>query len=96
MKILGSIFATKLIKHLAITSCQAVNPRTIKDCFDSYTLWKQYHNSYLTIDHPEKEKKKMNNLCISLSDALQSKFDTDVNIFVSKKKKLFIYRYTSL
>ena len=30
----------------------------------------------------------MNSFCVCLSEALQSKFDIDVNIFVLKKKKI--------
>lgn len=34
------------------------------------------------------EKKKMNNFCRGLTDALCSEFDIDMDVFVSKKKKI--------
>ena len=33
----------------------------------------------------------MNSFCVCLSEALQSKFDIDANIFVLKKKKKIIH-----
>ena len=35
----------------------------------------------------KKKKKEMNSFCVCLSEALQSKFDIDANIFVLKKKE---------
>ena len=39
----------------------------------------------------KKKKKEMNSFCVCLSEALQSKFDIDANIFVLKKKKKIIH-----
>ena len=47
-----------LTKRLVIQSCQVVNANYILNVFDEYKLWKQYHNPYLTIDHPNDRKKK--------------------------------------
>ena len=86
----------KLIKGLVATSSQAIDHLTIRYCFDTYTLGKHYFNPYLSIDRPDKKKRrKMNSFCVSLTDALHSKFSIDVNVFVSKKKKLFICHYKS-
>lgn len=52
------IYAVKLTKRLVIQSCQVVNGNYILNVFDEYKLWKQYHNPYLTIDHPNDRKKK--------------------------------------
>ena len=53
-----NISAVRLIKRLAVATCQTVNSRQIIHCCETYTLWKHYHNPYLTIDRPKKEEKK--------------------------------------
>ena len=84
------IFATKLIKLLAFQTTQVVNPRFIRECCNTYTLWEHYHNPYLSIDRPDKkkEKRKMNSSCRSLTDAMQFEFNINVHVSVSKKKKI--------
>ena len=52
------ISAVRLIKRLAVATCQTVNSRQIIHCCETYTLWKHDHNHYLTIDRPKKEEKK--------------------------------------
>ena len=51
-------FAVKLIKLLAVQSCQVVNPIFISECYKTYNFWEHYHNPYLSIDRPDKEKNK--------------------------------------
>ena len=84
------IFATKLIKHLAVQTTQVLNPGFIRECYNTYTLWKHYHNPYLSIDCPDKkkQKRKMNSFCRFLTDAIQFEFHVNAHIFVSKKKKI--------
>ena len=50
--------AFKLIKRLVVATCQTVNWHPIINCYETYTLWKHYHNPYLTIDRPKKEENK--------------------------------------
>ena len=50
------MYAVKLIKRVAIQSCQAVDAKFILKVFDEHKLWNQYHNPYLTIDYPKKER----------------------------------------
>lgn len=52
------IFAVKLINLLAVQPAQVVNPRFIRECYYTYTLWDHYHNPYLSIDRPKKEENK--------------------------------------
>ena len=52
------IYATKLIKLLAVQATEVVNSRLIRECFNTYSLWDHYHNPYLSIDRPEKKKKR--------------------------------------
>ena len=79
-------YAVKLIKHCVVQTCQSVNPRFIRECYENYNYWDHYHNPYLSIDLPDKDRIKMNSFC--LIDALQSKFNIDPHVFVSKKKKI--------
>ena len=58
------MYAVKLIKRVAIQSCQAVDAKFILKVFDEHKLWNQYHNPYLTIDYPK--KRKMNDFCRGL------------------------------
>ena len=72
--------AIKLIKRLVISLCQTTNSYSFIDIFDTYLPNIHYKNPYLSIDHPLslpppslKKKKKMNNFCIFLTDALSKK-----------------------
>ena len=83
------IYATKLIKLLAVQATQVVNSRFIREYFNTYTLWDHYRNPYLSIDRPEiKKTKKMNSFCRSLTDAIQLEFNINANVFASRKKKI--------
>ena len=52
------IFAVELIKLLAVQAAQVVNPRFIRECYYTYSLWDHYHNPYLSIDLSKKEENK--------------------------------------
>ena len=59
------------------------------EVFSTYQLGKDYNNPYLSIDRDN--KKKMNKFCRVLTDSLRSKFEIEVEVFVSKKKKNCAY-----
>ena len=44
------------VKLIVIQSCQAVDAKFILKVFNEYKLWKQYHNHYLIIGHPKKQR----------------------------------------
>ena len=80
------MYAVKLIKRVAIQSCQAVDAKFILKVFDEHKLWNQYHNPYLTIDYPKKER-WMIFVEVCLVYALWLEFAIDVDVFVSKQNK---------
>ena len=51
------LFAIKLIKPLAISTCQTINPDTIQEFYYTYNLFVHYHDPYLTIDCQKKKKR---------------------------------------
>ena len=81
------IFTVKLIKRLVVSTCQVVNPHMFPHVFENYKVGVNCYNPYLSIDRHRQEKKKMNSLCTLLTEAISNKFNIDVKVFISKKKK---------
>ena len=80
--------AVKLIRRLVVSTCQTSNAYFFIECFRTYEPNVHYSNSYLSIDRLK--KRRMNNFCTCLTNALCKRFKIDAIVFVSKKRNIFI------